>query len=450
MVLILGQALVRQELATRDEAVERQVRAANSAIRASVEADLNQTLYLAVGLSGYIAADPDLGSDEQVDDALAAVFREGEFLQNVALAPDNVIRHVYPREGNEAALGLSYADVPEQFETVERAMLTGRSVLDGPVELVQGGTALINRTPVFLDGSVYWGVVSLVVDLDKLVADVERSNQGAPVTWAVRTVSREGPGRILLGDPSVFEAAATIQDISVPDGMWEVAAVAGPELTPGPWRARVLYAISAVVALVLAMLTVGVLWERDQVRRHAMQDALTRLPNRRSLEEALAQLIASANRRSDAFTLVFIDLDGFKAINDRHGHAAGDHVLQVVGSRLSDAVRNGDLVARVGGDEFVVLLPGSADAVASETVVAKLVHVLDQPMMFKGIPVRLGASVGVGRYPDHGTNTSELLNNVDAAMYAAKRKESAGIRVKHLAAAESAEPESPVATAGQS
>jgi len=76
------------------------------------------------------------------------------------------------------------------------------------------------------------GVVSLVVDLDELVTDVEESNRGAPVRWAVRTAGRDDSGRVLLGDPSVFDSPAAIQDISVPDGMWEVAAVAGPELTP--------------------------------------------------------------------------------------------------------------------------------------------------------------------------------------------------------------------------
>ena len=118
--------------------------------------------------------------------------------------------------------------------------------------------------------------------------------------------------------------------------------------------------------------------------------------------------------------LLYLDLDNFKPINDTYGHAMGDRVLGLVASRLIAAVRESDTVGRIGGDEFVVLLPVIASNDNAQTVGLKILESLREPMVFDGTTVSVSASIGVATFPEHGTDEVELFKAADAAMYAAK------------------------------
>ncbi len=156
------------------------------------------------------------------------------------------------------------------------------------------------------------------------------------------------------------------------------------------------------------------------IERLAHHDALTGLLNRYSLESRLAQALLSARRDERALAVMFIDLDRFKTINDTLGHAAGDCLLQEVAQRLKSTVRESDIVARQGGDEFVVALT-QVDAAASVVAVAeKLLQVLSQPYHWSGQALHTSPSIGVAMYPQDGDSVVVLLRDADAAMYAAK------------------------------
>ncbi len=175
--------------------------------------------------------------------------------------------------------------------------------------------------------------------------------------------------------------------------------------------------------------------ERDRTRAAlariqamAYADPLTGLPNRRRLEEQVETAIWEARARGDALGLLFVDLDGFKAVNDALGHAAGDELLQVVAGRLRDRVRRRDLLARLGGDEFLVALPdlrpGTAVAEASR-VADELAASIRRPVTLRGTEVSLGASIGVSVCPEDGVAFADLLHRADLRMYERK----AGTRV---------------------
>ncbi|MDB5786003.1 bifunctional diguanylate cyclase/phosphodiesterase [Caballeronia mineralivorans] len=151
----------------------------------------------------------------------------------------------------------------------------------------------------------------------------------------------------------------------------------------------------------------------------ALHDRLTQLPNRILLEDRLVQAIHAARRERRRFALMYLDLDGFKAVNDAFGHPVGDLLLAEVARRLRAAVRGEDTVARVGGDEFVVLADaiGPADAA---TLADKLVGVVAEPYDIAGHDVRVSASVGIACYPDDGADPHALITHADAAMYHAK------------------------------
>lgn len=173
---------------------------------------------------------------------------------------------------------------------------------------------------------------------------------------------------------------------------------------------------------------IGVAREITELRRaereleyRAGHDALTGLPNRHLLQRRLQEHMECATQSGRGLALLYLDLDDFKAANDRCGHRAGDEVLREVAQRLQQSLRHGDLVARVGGDEFVVLLPGCGDTAAASAVVDALRARLQPPYTLPDGPLRLDASIGIACYPADGHDLDTLLANADQAMYADKR-----------------------------
>jgi diguanylate cyclase (GGDEF)-like protein len=159
-----------------------------------------------------------------------------------------------------------------------------------------------------------------------------------------------------------------------------------------------------------------------QWRHQALHDELTGLPNRRKLDLRLARAIARARANGTSFALLALDLDGFKQVNDTLGHACGDEVLKTVASRLRHVLRGADLVARVGGDEFAMLLESLADRQYVDDVRARLSNLIKGPIMVADTRVSLGCSVGVSWYPDHGRECRELTSHADIVMYLEKRR----------------------------
>lgn len=163
----------------------------------------------------------------------------------------------------------------------------------------------------------------------------------------------------------------------------------------------------------------------SQLRELAHLDPLTGLPNRLLLEQRLAEAIEQARRNHTRVALLFIDLNGFKAINDRFGHAAGDRILMTTAQRLKNALRAGDTVARIGGDEFVAVLEGFAQGQSlseeARIVSEKIFSELALPVSIGGGRQSIGISLGLAVFPDHANGMDTLLHAADLAMYEAKR-----------------------------
>jgi len=152
----------------------------------------------------------------------------------------------------------------------------------------------------------------------------------------------------------------------------------------------------------------------------ASHDSLTGLPNRRVFMDRLELALARARRGGEPIALLFVDLDRFKEVNDHAGHAAGDALLRTVAQRMRGAVREADTVARMGGDEFLVLLDGAAESIAAGQVARKLLDGLAQPVPYGGESLTIEASIGVSLCPRDGTTAGEIIAAADRAMYRAK------------------------------
>ena len=158
----------------------------------------------------------------------------------------------------------------------------------------------------------------------------------------------------------------------------------------------------------------------ETIRQMAYHDALTGLPNRKLFVDRLTLELAHAHRDKQALAVLFLDLDRFKDVNDKLGHAAGDKLLREVAVRLMNCVRESDTVARMGGDEFTLLLPGIKCAADTSLIAGKILESVKQPLRLDGREVNITTSVGIALYPDGGKDPDTLLKNADAAMYHAK------------------------------
>jgi len=157
-----------------------------------------------------------------------------------------------------------------------------------------------------------------------------------------------------------------------------------------------------------------------KIRHMAYHDGLTDLPNRVLFHDRLVQALARAKRNQQLLAVLFIDLDGFKSVNDAFGHGIGDQLLRIVAARLSGCVRETDTVARQGGDEFTLILEAPTDSEAVQRIAEKILHTIQQPVWLNGREVTVGASIGISRYPHDGHDPNALLEQADAAMYQAK------------------------------
>lgn len=185
-----------------------------------------------------------------------------------------------------------------------------------------------------------------------------------------------------------------------------------------------------VAILLLVFGIISWIIAREMVQRKAYQkalyhsakfDKLTNLPNRALFHDRLDQTLKQSERYQREFALLFIDLDGFKSVNDTMGHDVGDGLLAQAAQRLLDCVRDADTVARMGGDEFTVILSTIASADDAKTVAKKIIESLSMPFEIEHHKAKIGASIGISVFPEHGRNIDTLLKNADDAMYAAKK-----------------------------
>jgi diguanylate cyclase (GGDEF)-like protein len=187
--------------------------------------------------------------------------------------------------------------------------------------------------------------------------------------------------------------------------------------------------VSVVILIYLHLRLLGIMRLKNESERDmdhlASHDALTELPNRRLMLAHMEQALQRCLRNNKSMALMFLDLNGFKPVNDRYGHLAGDEVLKQVAHRLSGAMRASDQVARFGGDEFVVLIEDITDKEDVCGIVGKVGGEIGRPFKLQqGQEVTISASIGVAIYPRDGLDLESLLRNADTAMYAAKKSES--------------------------
>lgn len=393
-----------------------------STLRARIEGLLNANLISMRGLRAEFLVS-DQVTPERFADLNSRLLSDDLHTRHVAVAPDLIIRYIHPRPGNESVLGTNYRDIPEQIPAVEAAIRSGDIVITGPVDLLQGGQALIARLPVVRDDGEVWGVISQVIDYQALLADA-----GVADTESLQITVRNERNQVLAGAdlPPADNRLSTAVDL--PDSQWQLTAtpVQG-RWKPGLiqyWPALLLgqFLIAAIVVLVATALLSHYRLQRafSTISYQARFDPLTDLANRSYFKHQLNEWIAYCQRHEQAFALFFIDLDHFKEVNDSLGHDAGDELLVEVANLLQQNTRSGDILARLGGDEFVLLLKGVDAPEDASRIAAHLLRELQKPVQLANRALHIEASIGIAMYPQDGSDVTTLLKHSDLAMYAAK------------------------------
>lgn len=584
LIIVVGVLADQQNRRVAEQELRISVSERIGLIRAKLEGNINGNIQLVRGLVSTLKTEPDMRQDRFAE-LSTNLFNANAQLRNIAGAPNLVVSLMYPMAGNERAIGLDYRENAAQRAVALEARDSGQMVIAGPIDLVQGGQAVIGRFPVFTEtsgGRAFWGIISAVIDAQRLYEDSGLLDPDLPIDIAV--VGRDAKGAIgeqFFGPTSVLESSPVTANVILPNGSWQLAAVpkngwhqpsyavwwqrlliiaAGflvllPILIAGrhsqqrkksmhelQTREEHLQRLSQRLELALDASKVGV-WElnletdelvwddrmcelydlppengapdvkawrdtlhpedaqraqdefqqslrsHDQYRsefrvvlrngdvRHirakaavhndgnapriiglnwdvtadvklqdalkqaksqmehrnaeleatkakiehmALHDSLTGLPNRRFLDIELSKSVEADDPDHAASALLIVDLDRFKQINDTFGHAAGDALLIHVSKVLSRLARPSDFVARIGGDEFVIVCRQDTGEEHLKLLGESIVEHMREPMPYDSNECRFGVSVGISTAASNTYEASQLLINADLALYQAK------------------------------
>ncbi|EGU38570.1 GGDEF family protein [Vibrio ichthyoenteri ATCC 700023] len=401
-----------------------------SLVRSRLESLVFSDIYILSSLPAQIALNPKLDQPEW-DNIAHSIQQRSRHIRVLGLAPNDVVEYVYPPTGNESVLGLDYRTIPEQWSSILKAKSIKETFIAGPVSLFQGGQALIIRMPIFTDPPVnqkYWGVCSVVIDLQTLFEDagVYRLNQHYNI--ALRGVDSTGDmGAVFFGQPSTFTDSFASENIHFPYGHWVIAAAAkGDFLSQINWyqvHGARLIGYGALLAISLSFIAVSRMYHKANQR--SLHDELTGLPNRRyfmfTIQHQFA--LATSSLGNESFALVNIDVDKFKWVNDKFGHDAGDKVLIATAKRIQGALRASDIVARVGGDEFLLLLPRVMTEHDVESITNTILKAIsNQPVFYDNHAINISVSIGYALFDKQYHSIEDMFKLADSRMYQAKKR----------------------------
>ncbi|WP_428643650.1 diguanylate cyclase domain-containing protein [Roseibium sp.] len=426
--------LVRADLIEKHK---REVVSGLTEARTRMEGEINATVARGFGMRVYVAQFDDKPFDpEDYHEIAADLIEETPAIRSIGIAPNNILEAVFPLEPNQTAIGLNYRMSTAQWPAIREAMLSRDVVIAGPLELVQGGRALLIRIPVFpaafpgqaLTERAYWGVITLVLDEEGLLtsAGLRDIVNGIRIALVDRNVV-DGENSVIFGDRSVAQHDFVALSLHLPGGLnWELAGYPEAGWIETGERVWGTQLVGSLISLIFSAMAFLLINEVYKVRSMALHDPLTGLANRRLLEDRMHQLASLCERSGAGFEIFYVDLDAFKPVNDNYGHSVGDRLLVEVGQRLQNQIRQSDTVARVGGDEFIVLTPGNMRRNEKEAFLHRLTDHVSTVFEFSGTQIDVKASIGNASYPTDATSVEDLMRVADARMYAQKSKSKQG------------------------
>jgi diguanylate cyclase (GGDEF)-like protein len=382
---------------------------------AKVDRELNSLLFISNGLASYITVYQDELKPDKINLVLKDLWQRSKHVRNLGVAVGYRLTYVYPEANNKKIIGVDFRDIPQQWLKVKQAVDTKQGVLDGPIELIQGGQGIVYRYPIFINGE-YWGIISTVIDTPDFLKSAFKNTPNQH-EFAIRTADTKN---VFFGDQNLFSDKDTFKQTSlVPNGKWEWAI---RNHTSDFTKNILVYQIASIfISLMSGFLAYYLLKDRYRLSEDAMLDSLTKLPNRRLLKDRMELAFHTAKRYQKMIAIMAIDIDYFKKINDSYGHDFGDEVLRAVGLMIKSNLRETDTVSRVGGDEFIVVLKEVHSIQNIISIAAKLKSEFSQPMLILEKNIYVHISIGISFYrPDKPITLKQLTKEADMALYQSK------------------------------
>ena len=376
---------------------------------------------LVQGFEAYILVNPGLDEEEAyifLDNLLS---KNENQIRNIGVCQDTTIIWNYPKEGNTAAIGVDLAKVDSQKELVLKVKNELVPILQGPVDLVQGGTGFIIRLPIVRKDTRYWGQISIVLKGDKIMEAISGYAEDAGLNVAIfndqnKTVPFFGSMSAVGKSPLTFAIDPDFVD-------WKV--VVSPK--EGCENNQFIFGCATFLAVIIAagagLLTFRALKTNYQLRIMSSHDSLTGLYNRHYLNEYQTMVLASAKRNNRQVGFMSMDLNHFKNINDTYGHNVGDLVLAETARVLIESTRIGEAVFRLGGDEFLIIMPDIKDRTALQDARERLANSFKTEFHLADYPAKIAVSIGTAIFPEDGNNIDALLQIADEEMYADKKEQ---------------------------
>ncbi|SMP36776.1 diguanylate cyclase [Roseibium denhamense] len=422
--------LVRNELISQHK---RDAVGSLSEARARLEGEISRTVAHGLAVRAFVAELKDTPFElEDYRRISMEVIEDNTSIRSVGIAPNNILQAVFPLEPNRAALGLNYRMNTAQWPAIREAMLSREMVIAGPLELVQGGKALLIRIPVFpadapgqpMKERPYWGVITLVLDEAGVMSSAGITDMMDDLRIALvdRNAVSEEKAHI-YGSLGLEKTDHVSLPLHLPGGLnWELQGypeMGWSEAGNNVWTTQL---IGSLISLVFGAMAFLLISEVYKVRSMALHDPLTGLANRRLLEDRMHQLAVMCERTGTGFEIFYVDLDAFKPVNDNYGHSVGDQLLIEIGLRLQRQTRQTDTVARVGGDEFIVLTPGNMRRPERQIFLTRMEDKVNQVFECAGAVIEVQASIGSASFPGDASTVDDLLRVADGRMYAQKAK----------------------------
>ncbi len=389
-----------------------------------IENLFDELIYSMNLLESIITLDLAKFTNEELDKLVRPV-ADRPSIRNVSLLPNGVVEYVYPVEGNEEALGDNVFEMPERQVEAQIALETRETIICGPYSLSQGGEGFIARKAIFKNSSdgteEFWGFAAIVLDAETIMDELDMRNLSSTGYEYHLTADVNDVETVIIESSENYSPqGAPLVEIELPNGKWTLSVAKEIDATQ----------VGNLIALFLAGITVSILLYMYILKKERLlyksnkekyTDSLTKLYNRKKLDAYTNSMLRQ--NRKNKYTVFFIDINDFKPINDTYGHDVGDIYLKNFADRLKSITRTSDLVIRIGGDEFVIILQDAFEEKIVNEFVTRLEAVQDDPVFIENHVLTVSLSYGyVTSDGKKKISFAEALKIADQKMYEQKEQ----------------------------